>query len=68
MEKKRMINITISLPEIYLDNIEKLQKAGVVASRSDAIRSAIREFLERETDIITLMGFKIDEEKVKESN
>ncbi len=68
MEKKRMINITISLPEIYLENIESLQKAGVVASRSDAIRSAIREFLERETDNITLMGFKIDEEKVKESS
>lgn len=61
MSKKKMVNITISLPEIFIENIERFQNAGIVASRSDAIRTAIREFLEKETAIISLLGFEIEE-------
>jgi len=44
-ERQKMKNITIALPEIYVQNLEKIQEIGMVPSRSEAIRLAIREFL-----------------------
>ncbi len=37
--------ITINLPEKYLEAIQTLNDLGVYPSRSEAIRSALREFL-----------------------
>ena len=45
-EKQRMKNITIALPEVYVQNILKLQNIGLVPSRSEAIRNAVKEFLQ----------------------
>ena len=45
---KRMQNITIALPEIYVENIEKLQGLGLIPSRSEGIRLAVRRFLLKE--------------------
>jgi Arc/MetJ-type ribon-helix-helix transcriptional regulator len=45
------------LPEIYDKNIQDLKKMKLVASRSEAIRIAIREFLHREYDNLKLLGF-----------
>lgn len=56
-EKTPMQNITINLPEIYDKNIQDLKKMKLVASRSEAIRIAIREFLHREYDNLKLLGF-----------
>ena len=44
----RMQIITINLPEQYLQAIQSLQDIGICASRSEAIRTALREFLEDE--------------------
>lgn len=41
---------TINLPEKYLDAIQVLIKFERYPSRSEALRTAIREFLEKETD------------------
>ena len=60
-ERKKMKNITIALPEIYVQNLEKLQTLGMVPSRSEAIRSAIREFLKKEVHVCELLDFKITE-------
>ena len=61
MEKKKkkpkMINITINLPEIYDENIQKLIKKKIVPSRSEAIRIALREFLHNEYKNLKLLGF-----------
>ena len=40
--------ITINLPEQYIQAIQSLQDLGICASRSEAIRIAIREFLDEE--------------------
>ena len=56
-EKKRMENITICLPEIMIENLEKLREIGIVNSRSEAIRTAIREFLEKETETMKLLNY-----------
>ena len=56
-KKPKMQNITINIPEIYDDNIQKLIKKRVVASRSEAIRTAIREYLYAEDENLKLLGF-----------
>lgn len=40
--------ITINLPIQYLEAIQSLQDIGMCASRSEAIRTALREFLGEE--------------------
>ena len=52
-----MRNITINIPEIYDINIQKLIKAKIVPSRSEAIRTAIREFFHNEFEVMKLLGF-----------
>ena len=44
----RMQIITINLPEQYLQAIQSLQDIGIYPSRSEAIRTALREFLDSE--------------------
>ncbi|MFX1312650.1 MAG: ribbon-helix-helix domain-containing protein [Promethearchaeota archaeon] len=58
-EKKgnKMVNITINIPEIYDENIQKLIKMHIVPSRSEAIRNAIRDFLHNEYANLKLLGF-----------
>lgn len=51
-----MVNITINLPRIYDVNIKKLITDKVVASRSEAIRIAVRDFLRQEYKNLKLLG------------
>ena len=55
--KPKMVNITINLPEIYDENIQKLIREKKVPSRSEAIRIALREFLHNEYKNLKLLGF-----------
>jgi len=56
-KKKKMVNITINLPEIYDVNIQKLIRMKIVASRSEAIRTALRDFLHNEYNNLKLLGY-----------
>ncbi|MFX0024284.1 MAG: ribbon-helix-helix domain-containing protein [Candidatus Hermodarchaeota archaeon] len=56
-KKKKMVNITINLPEIYDQNIKKLISMKIVASRSEAIRTALRDFLHDEYSNLKLLGY-----------
>jgi Arc/MetJ-type ribon-helix-helix transcriptional regulator len=56
-KKKKMVNITINLPEIYDENIQKLISMKIVASRSEAIRTALRDFLHDEYKNLKLLGY-----------
>jgi len=60
--RNKMHNITIALPEIFVNNIKKLQEFGMVPSRSEAIRLAIREFLKKEVAICGLMEYSLSAE------
>ncbi len=62
-EVSKLQNITIALPEIYCDNLKKLQEMGVISSRSDGIRRAIQEFLNKEIENLDLLGFDVTEDK-----
>ena len=58
-----MKNITINLPELYDENIQKLINMKLIASRSEAVRTAIREFLHKEYKNLELLGFFEKEKK-----
>ncbi len=52
-----MQNITIYLPDIYDANIQKLIKNKITPSRSEAIRTALREFFKTEYQNLVMLGF-----------
>jgi len=54
----KLVNVTINLPQVYLWNIDKLREFGLFNSRSEVIRAAIKEFLDREFGIIDLLDAK----------
>lgn len=56
-KRSKMVNITINLPDIYDKNIKKLIGMKTVASRSEAIRTALRDFLHNEYINLKLLGF-----------
>ena len=47
-EKITMKNITINIPDLYDKKIQWLIKRKIIPSRSEAIRTALREFLHNE--------------------
>jgi Arc/MetJ-type ribon-helix-helix transcriptional regulator len=53
-----MVNITINIPHLYDENIQKLINMKIVPSRSEAIRIALREYLQEEYDEnLGLLGY-----------
>ena len=56
--REKLQNITIALPEIYVENLTKLQDAGFIASRSDGIRQSVKQFLEKELRNAKILGYK----------
>lgn len=61
-----MKNITINFPEIYDENIQKLIRMERVASRSECIRLALRDFLNEEYNKnLELLGyFEFNQKKI----
>jgi hypothetical protein len=55
--KRNMRNITINLPDLYDKNLLKLQKLGMIPSRSEGVRLAIRNFLQQEYKNLKLLGY-----------
>jgi len=41
--------VTVRLPEEYVDRLDELAKRGIISTRSEGIRMAIRELLQRES-------------------
>ena len=56
-KKPKMVNITINIPEIYDENIQKLKKMKLIPSRSEAVRVALREFLHEEYKNLKILGY-----------
>ena len=62
-KKIPMKNITINIPDIYDKNIQWLIKRKLMPSRSEAIRTALREFLHSEYNTnLDILGFFEKEE------
>ncbi|MBY9002689.1 MAG: ribbon-helix-helix protein, CopG family [Candidatus Lokiarchaeota archaeon] len=57
-KKPRMVNITINIPHLYDENIHKLMDMKIFPSRSEAIRVALKEYLQEEyNENLGLLGF-----------
>ncbi len=56
-EKTSLKNITINLPDVYCSVIDKLVKMKLIASRSEAVRMALREYLHKEYKNIDLLSY-----------
>jgi Arc/MetJ-type ribon-helix-helix transcriptional regulator len=54
-EKPELRNITINLPDQYDEVIQKLIHLKLIPSRSEAIRTALREFLQDEFQNLDMM-------------
>ena len=52
-----MVNITINIPDIYDENIQKLIKMKKTASRSECIRNALNDFFKNEYPNLKLLGY-----------
>ncbi|MFO8020648.1 MAG: ribbon-helix-helix protein, CopG family [Promethearchaeia archaeon] len=52
-----MKNISISLPEIYIANLQKLIDLNIIPNRSEGVRTAISEFLQCELETLELLDF-----------
>lgn len=62
-KKIPMKNITINLPYQYDKKIQWLIRNKLIASRSEAIRTALREFLQKEYNTnLEILGFFEKEE------
>jgi Arc/MetJ-type ribon-helix-helix transcriptional regulator len=56
--KTPMKNITINLPACFDDNIQWLIDNKIISSRSEAIRTALRDYLHKEyEENLDLLGF-----------
>ena len=65
--KRSMKNITINIPTTYDECIQKLIAMKLIASRSEAIRIALREFLNREYgENLELLGYSVKKEEKSE--
>lgn len=55
--KRNLRNITVNIPDIYDKNLLKLQKVGLIPSRSEGVRLAIRQFLQNEYKDLKILGY-----------
>lgn len=60
LDRQKMKNITIALPEIYVDAIERLQTVGMIPSRSEGIRIAVRDVLIKQGHFNDLLEEKVE--------
>lgn len=60
-----MQNITICLPDDFVTALKDFENAGLVPSRSEAVRLALRDFLREEVSLLLILqkGGKLSERK-----
>ena len=59
-QNPKLMNISINYPIIYEDMIQRLIHAGIYPSRSEAIRTAIREFLYKDISFYNEIIERVD--------
>ncbi len=55
-EKSTLKNITINLPDVYCSVIDKLVHMKLIASRSEAVRMALRDYLHKDYKNLDLLS------------
>lgn len=65
--RQKMQNITIAIPEQYVQCLLKIQDIGMIPSRSEGIRQAIKTFIKKEIINVKKIDEFIEECKNKEN-
>lgn len=52
---EKMVNMSINVPQIYVDMVQKMIDLGIYPSRSEAMRCALKEFIQHEIPHIRVM-------------
>ncbi len=55
--KRHLVNISINYPNLYDECIADLVFNGLYPSRSEVVRTAVREFLYKEYNNLQLLGY-----------
>jgi Arc/MetJ-type ribon-helix-helix transcriptional regulator len=50
--RRRMPPVTVYLPPAYLEGLDRLVEAGIYGNRSEAIRMAVRDLVNRELPMV----------------
>ena len=59
MTSKTMEMVSIHLPEAYLEGLEELVRLRLYPNISEAVRTAVREFLKRECALLQLQWHEL---------
>ena len=57
--KEKLVNISVNVPEIYLEELDKLIKLGLVKNKSQFVREAIERYLEKDTKLIAIFKNRV---------
>jgi metal-responsive CopG/Arc/MetJ family transcriptional regulator len=52
--KEILVNISVNIPEIYLKELDKLIKLGLVKNKSQFVRDAMEHYLDKDTKLIAI--------------
>ena len=55
-KERTMRNVTLNVPDCFCNALEKLLTLGVYPSRSEAIRVALKQFIDKEIEISALFN------------
>lgn len=58
--------VTINIPDMFVDAIQRLTDGGMYPSRSEAIRAALRDFLKSELEMVNALLTMGEEQKSKQ--
>jgi metal-responsive CopG/Arc/MetJ family transcriptional regulator len=52
--KEKLVNVSVNVPEVYLKELDKLIKLGLVKNKSQFVREAIERYLNKDIKLITI--------------
>ena len=52
--KEKLVNVSVNVPEVYLKELDKLIKLGLVKNKSQFVREAIERYLNKDTELIAI--------------
>ena len=55
--KKHLINVSLNYPNFYDECIKDMIAVGLYPSRSEAVRTAVRQFLYKEYEELDFLGY-----------
>ena len=57
--KEKLVNVSVNVPEVYLKELDKLIKLGLVKNKSQFVREAIERYLEKDTKLIAIFKNRV---------